>query len=222
MSARVLVIEDEPALARLVSFNLEHAGFACATAGTGLSGLELARSHRPGLILLDMLLPDIGGTEVLRRLKEDRETAEIPVMIVSALDSEMDRVVGFELGATDYVVKPFSPRELVLRVKRLLAPQGDTADLKRSGALTMNLDVNVAAVHGRPLRLAPVEFAMLARLFERQGEVLSREALVDALRKGDDDVNKRTIDAHIMRLRRRLGPAASRIETVRGQGYRLR
>jgi two-component system phosphate regulon response regulator PhoB len=226
MKKTILVVDDEPDLLDLVAHHLEAAGFDVVKASRGLEGLEAAARTRPDAILLDLMLPDILGTEVLKRLRRNPATAGVPVVFLTARGEEMDRVVGFELGADDYVVKPFSPRELVLRVQALLrrgdAPK-ETPDpvLERAG-IRLDRHRHQAVASGVSLDLTPIEFNLLACLMERPGRVLSRGQLLDRVWGADVFVTERTVDTHVKRLRSKLGRAADRIETIRGVGYRFR
>jgi len=226
MKKTILVVDDEPDLLDLVAHHLEAAGFDVVKASRGLEGLEAAARTRPDAILLDLMLPDILGTEVLKRLRRNPATAGVPVVFLTARGEEMDRVVGFELGADDYVVKPFSPRELVLRVQALLrrgdAPK-ETPDpvLERAG-IRLDRQRHQAVAAGASLDLTPLEFNLLACLMERPGRVLSRDQLLDRVWGADVFVTERTVDTHVKRLRSKLGGAADRIETIRGVGYRFR
>jgi len=226
MKKTILVVDDEPDLLDLVAHHLEAAGFLVVKASRGLEGLEAAARTRPDAILLDLMLPDILGTEVLKRLRRTPATAGVPVVFLTARGEEMDRVVGFELGADDYVVKPFSPRELVLRVQALLrrgdAPK-ETPDpvLERAG-IRLDRQRHQAVAAGASLDLTPLEFNLLACLMERPGRVLSRDQLLDRVWGADVFVTERTVDTHVKRLRSKLGGAADRIETIRGVGYRFR
>ena len=221
---RILVIEDEQDLAGLVEYNLRAAGFTPDVANTGASGVAKARAQRPDLVLLDLMLPDLAGTEVLRLLKAEPELRRVPVVIVSAKGEEADRVTGLELGADDYVVKPFSVRELLLRVRAVLRRQ-DTEDApaKQLGAGRIRLDTSrhQAWVDGAEVVLTALEFRLLRTLLERPGRVQTREVLLSDVWGIQAEIHTRTVDTHIKRLREKLGPAGDIIETVRGVGYKL-
>jgi DNA-binding response OmpR family regulator len=227
MKKRILVVDDEPDLLDLLSHHLEGAGFEVMRAARGFEGLELAFRTPPEVILLDIMLPDLLGTEMVKRLRQNPGTAQIPVIFLTARGEEMDRVVGFELGADDYVVKPFSPRELVLRIQALLrrAEAGEPAAsdpvLDRGGIRLDRGRYHVEA-SGKALDLTPLEFRLLAHLMERPGRVLSRDQLLEHVWGHDVFITERTVDTHIKRLRSKLGRAAERIETIRGVGYRFR
>jgi len=221
---RILIVEDEKDLAELVEYNLRGAGYETDTAGTGAAALARARAVPPDLMLLDLMLPDIGGSEVLRLLKEDGELRRIPVVIVSAKGQEVDRIQGLELGADDYVVKPFSVRELLLRVKAVLrrsdleeAPGAPLA----AGAIQMDTGRHQVRVHGLEVVLTALEFRLLRTLLERPDRVQSREVLLSDVWGIQAEIHTRTVDTHIKRLREKLGPAGDIIETVRGVGYKL-
>jgi two-component system phosphate regulon response regulator PhoB len=220
--ARILVIDDEPDLVDLVVHHLRASGHEAISAGSGRAGLERAR-EQPDLIILDLMLPDMDGTEVLRALKADDRTRPIPVIFLSARTDEVDRVVGFELGAEDYVAKPFSPRELVLRVRALLRRRGDSEDAAamRAGGLTVDLGSHRVEVDGEPVELTATEFRLLAHLMRKPGRVLERDRLLDAVWGQEVYVTPRTVDTHVQRLRQKLGAAGNMIETVRGVGYRF-
>jgi two-component system phosphate regulon response regulator PhoB len=224
MKKRVLVVDDEPDLRDLVAHHLRAAGYAVDTARNGSEGLELAARNRPGLVILDLMLPDIPGTEILRRLRKDPETAHVPVVLLTARGEEVDRVVGFELGADDYVVKPFSPRELVLRVQAHLRRAGDVdapaAPVLEHAGIRLDTGRHEVTVAGRRIDLTPLEFKLLAHFMERPGRVLSRNDILETIWGDAVYVTDRTVDTHIKRLRGKL--RGGLIETVRGVGYRLR
>jgi len=227
MGARILVVEDESDLAELVAFNLRQAGHTVSTAGNGSTALAEVQRKRPDLIVLDVMLPDITGVEVCRRLRRQEATSSIPVVMLTAKGEEVDRVVGFEVGADDYVVKPFSPRELVLRIEAILrrvsspgeeaAPQNITI-----GDLIIDVPGHRVEVEGEELVLTALEFRLLLDLAKRRGRVQSRDALLERVWGYSPGIETRTVDTHVKRLREKLGAAASYIETVRGVGYRMR
>jgi two-component system, OmpR family, phosphate regulon response regulator PhoB len=228
MNKTILVVDDEDDLRKLVDFNLRGAGFKTLLAANGEEALQLAKEG-PDLIVLDLMLPDIQGTEVCRALKQDDATRSIPVLILSARGEEIDRVVGFEIGAEDYVVKPFSVRELVLRVKALLkrtASKAATQQVPRSNELTfgpLRIDQTRHRVwrDGRELILTALEFKLLTTFVRRKGRVQTRERLLDDVWGVDVGVTTRTVDTHVKRLREKLGESAGYVETVRGVGYRF-
>ena len=220
----VLVIEDEKDLAELIAFHLEKEGFSCLIAGDGASGLSEARRVKPDLILLDLMLPGMMGTEVCRVLKGSENTASIPIIMLTAKGEEIDRVVGFEMGADDYVVKPFSTRELMLRVRAVLrrnsekGPKGTTISL---GSLVIDTERHLVAVAGEEVLLTSTEYKLLMNLAERIGRVQSRELLLQNVWGYNYFGDTRTVDTHLTRLRTKLGAAGDMIKTVRGFGYKL-
>jgi two-component system, OmpR family, phosphate regulon response regulator PhoB len=222
--ARILIIEDEQDLSGLVEYNLRAAGFEAEVAATGASGLARARTNVPDLVLLDLMLPDLAGSEVLRMLKSDTELRKVPVIIVSAKGQESDRVQGLELGADDYVVKPFSVRELLLRVRAVLrrsdVDEGPAALLSR-GDIQLDTSRHQVRVKSQEVVLTALEFRLLRTLLERADRVQTREVLLSDVWGIQAEIHTRTVDTHIKRLREKLGPAGDIIETVRGVGYKL-
>jgi two-component system, OmpR family, phosphate regulon response regulator PhoB len=225
MSATVLIVDDEPDLLGPLEFAFRREGFAVRTAATGAAALaEARRGPRPDIVLLDRMLPDIQGTEVFRALRADPATAAMPIVMLTALGDEVDRVVGFELGVDDYVVKPFSTRELVLRVRAVLRRVEGAqahAESTRIGPLVVDRAARRTWVDEVEVDLSPQELRLLLTLIDRQGRACSREALVDEVWELGAAVEARTVDTVVKRLRRRLGAAGDLIETVRGHGYRL-
>ncbi len=226
--ARVLVVEDEPDIAALVAYQLAHAGYQVRTANDGREALAVVASDPPDLILLDLMLPGTSGTDVLRVLRSRKETAQTPVIVLTARGGEDDRVEGFELGADDYIAKPFSPKELVLRVKAVLRRSAATgrsptrSRVLRAGTLAVDIDANRVTVAGADVELTPKEFQLLVILIERRGRTQSRSALLETVWDTTADIETRTVDMHVGRLRAKLGSAGDLIETVRGFGYRFR
>jgi len=221
---RILIIEDEQDLAGLVEYNLRAAGFDTETANTGAGGLARARATPPDLLLLDLMLPDIAGGEVLRLLKQDPELRKTSVIIVSAKGQESDRVQGLELGADDYVVKPFSVRELLLRVKAVLRradAEDGPAQVLAAGDIALDTSRHQVRVKGAEVVLTALEFRLLRTLLERSDRVQTREVLLSDVWGIQAEIHTRTVDTHIKRLREKLGPAGDIIETVRGVGYKL-
>lgn len=224
MEGRILVVDDEPAIVELVGFNLVRAGYQVSTAFSGPEGLEKARTESPDLVVLDLMLPGVDGLEVCREL---RRWSRVPVLMLTAKKEEVDRIVGLELGADDYMTKPFSPRELVARVKAILrrAHHRETRTEARFGGLAINYEAFRVTLDGEPVELTPSEFRILRVLTSRPGRVYTRTELLD-LAKGEDFFGDlRTVDVHIRHLRAKLGdnPDQPRfIETVRGVGYRFR
>ncbi|HYG64723.1 MAG TPA: response regulator [Thermoanaerobaculia bacterium] len=223
---RILVIEDEPDIAEVLQYNLEKEGFRVETARRGDSGLEAVRSDTPDLIVLDLMLPGLDGLELARVLKRDSTTSRIPIVMLTARGEEVDRIVGLELGADDYISKPFSPREVVLRVKAVLrrrqpeeAPASERLEL---GGIELDVAAHQLRVRAKEIPLTATEFRLLRLLMERCGRVQTRGQLLSDVWGYAEDIDSRTVDTHIRRLRRKLGPEADRIETVIGVGYRLR
>lgn len=226
--ARILVVEDEPDVAGLVAYALAGAGYRVETAGDGAVAVSAISRERPDLIVLDLMLPGRSGFEILSDLRSGAgpETA-VPVVVLTARRDEADRVEGLERGADDYVTKPFSPRELVLRVSAVLRrvkapPLEGTGRVLRGGPIRVELDTREVAVDGQPVALTPTEYRLLLALLERRGRVQSRRALLEAAWDAHGASETRTIDIHVLRLRRKLGTAGRWIETVRGHGYRFR
>lgn len=221
----ILVVDDEPDIRLLVAINLRKAGYRVLEAERGDEALRLAKEQSPALIVLDLMLPDLSGREVCRRLREQPETKATPVLMLTARDEEIDRVKGFMAGADDYVTKPFSVRELVLRIRAILrrAPsEGDsTSHLLDFGQLRVDTAEHRAYVEEQEVPLTATEFRLLVTLADRAGQVQSRGRLLQDVWEAPPDLNTRTVDTHVKRLREKLGVAADRIETVRGVGYRF-
>lgn len=224
MNEKILVIEDDEDILNLVSFHLESHQFVVRKAQRGKDGLELAWEERPDLIILDIMLPDMDGFEVCKRLRKHNDTAHIPVVMLTARGEEIDRVLGFELGADDYVVKPFSPRELVLRVRAILKRKRSLPeDLKiwqREG-LVFNIEAHSLLVDGISTPLTATEFNLLLTFIRNEGRVLTREILLDRVWGYSFEGYARTVDTHIRRLRKKLGSYGNWIQTVRGFGYKF-
>jgi two-component system phosphate regulon response regulator PhoB len=226
MRSRVLVVDDEPDLLELVRFNLAEEGFEVETAASAGDALErLRRTPAPDAVVLDLMLPDLPGTEVCRRIRSDAGLGGLPVIMLTAKSDEVDRIVGFELGADDYVTKPFSPRELGLRVRAVMRRgRGGEAGPERTierEALRVDLDRHRCYVGGGEIELTAKEFDLVVALMRRPGRVLTRERLLEEVWGSSIKVTLRTIDTHMKRLRAKLGPAGDLIETVRGVGYRF-
>ena len=222
--AHVLVIEDERDLQKVLEFNLVQAGHDVLLSGSGTLGIELARQHRPDLVLLDLMLPDLPGTEVCRLLKREVATRDINVMMVTAKGEEVDRVVGLELGADDYVTKPFSMRELLLRVEAVLR-RARVSEVKEGGIEFGCLRVDRAAhrvwVEQDEIELTVIERKLLLTLYDRRNRVQTRSSLLSDVWSIEADVATRTVDTHVKRLRSKLGRAGDYVQTVRGVGYRF-
>ena len=225
MKHKVLIVDDEPDALELIAFNLKGAGLDVITAADGNEALKKASQHAPDLIVLDVMLPEVDGLEVCKVLRRDRKTTGIPILMLTAKAAEIDRVLGLELGADDYVTKPFSPRELVLRVKRLLrAPQPANAGAKELFEwkdLSIDIPRHRVSVKGKAIDLTATEFKLLVTLIERRGRVQSRDQLLQDVWEYDTAIDTRTVDTHMRRLREKLGPASKYLDTVRGVGYRF-
>jgi two-component system phosphate regulon response regulator PhoB len=221
----VLLVDDERDLLSVLEFNLRAAGFETVTAATGEEALAALRRHPPDLLVLDLMLPDVSGTEICRRVKSDPRTRHIPVVMLTAKGDEVDRVVGFELGADDYVTKPFSVRELVLRLKAVLrrATPGREPERARDtlGPIRLDHEAHRAFADGAEIQLTPLEFRLLSTFMARVGRVQTREQLLEDVWEMSPEVETRTVDTHVKRLREKLGSGRELLETVRGVGYRL-
>ena len=221
---KILVADDEPDVLHLVAINLKNAGFNVIKAGDGLSALTKARETHPALIVLDLMLPEMSGLEVCRVLKKEPMTAQIPIIMLTAKSEEVDRIVGLELGADDYLTKPFSPRELVLRVKSVLrraSGAAEAGDHLALGEIRIDRARYEVTVAGRAVDFTATEFKLLTVLIERRGRVQSRDTLLNDVWGYESAIDTRTVDTHVRRLREKLGKAADCIETVRGFGYRI-
>jgi two-component system, OmpR family, phosphate regulon response regulator PhoB len=223
MSSSILIVDDEQDILDLLDYNVKRAGFTTLLAATGGEALVLAKTDQPAAIILDVMLPDLDGLEVLRRLRQDPTTKEIPIMLLTAKGEEIDRVQGFEIGADDYVVKPFSIREVVLRVRALLrrGVSEEPAKLLKVGHLSIDRDAHRIFWKQDELILTALEFKLITTLLERRGRVQTRERLLEDVWGMSPDVTTRTVDTHIKRLREKLGDAGAFVETVRGVGYRF-
>ena len=224
MSQQILIVEDEADIRELLRFNLEREGFSVLEAADGNEGLKLARQHMPDLMLLDVMLPGFDGFEVCRRLGAQSETANIPVLMLTARGEEMDRVVGLSLGADDYVVKPFSVRELMLRIRAVLrrgTRSSESPVLERHG-IRLRPEAHTAEVQGEVMPLTATEFRLLEDLLRHAGAVRTREQLLNKVWGYSFEGYARTVDTHVRRLRAKLGGAAAMLETVRGVGYRIK
>ena len=225
MGGRVLIVEDEPDIRDLLAFHLEREGYHVTRSRTGADALRQVRARPPDLILLDLMLPELGGLEVCRRLRQDPRTASVPIVMLTARGEEVDRILGLELGADDYIVKPFSPKEVVARVRAVLrrASARDGAAPVVSGRLVIDPDRHTVQVDAAAIELTPKEFDLLRALAEARGRVLSREFLLDRVwgYASAGEIESRTVDVHVRRLRMKLGDEGQRITTVKGVGYRL-
>ena len=220
----VLLVDDEPDLRSVLDFNFRSAGFETALAANGEEALRLAALRVPDLVLLDLMLPDLPGTEVCRRLKADPRTRDVPVIMLTARGDEIDRIVGFEVGADDYVTKPFSPREVVLRARAILRrAAGRPAEraVAAVGPIRVDAEAHRVWVDGAEVALTPLEFKLLRTLMTRLGRVQPRERLLQDVWEMSTEVETRTVDTHMKRLREKLGAARDLVETVRGVGYRM-
>jgi two-component system phosphate regulon response regulator PhoB len=221
--ARILVVEDETDLQQVLEYNLRQAGHEVFLATRGAEALRIAKEQRPELVLLDLMLPDMMGTDVCRILKQAPETQGTAIVMATAKGEEIDRVVGFELGADDYVVKPFSVRVLLLRINAVLrrndAPKSDTSI--EFGALKIDRAAHRVWIRGDEVDFTPLEFRLLVTLYERKNRVQTRASLLDDVWDIQAELTTRTVDTHVKRLREKLGPARDYVETVRGVGYRF-
>ncbi|MBF0491648.1 MAG: response regulator transcription factor [Deltaproteobacteria bacterium] len=225
MPIQILVVEDEPDIAGLIAFNLKQEGYLCFLAIDARSALEKIKKEKIDFIILDLMLPGMNGLDLCRNLKANPKTQKIPVLILTAKGGEIDRVVGFELGADDYMVKPFSPRELILRIKAILKrmsePKNKGAQFYQHGLLRLDTDQHRVWVKEKELQFTATEFKLLEFFLKSHSRILTREILLDQVWGYEVAVTTRTIDTHVKRLREKLGEAGEYIETVRGVGYRL-
>jgi DNA-binding response OmpR family regulator len=220
----ILAIDDEKNILQLIQYNLEREGWQVLSAGTGEEGLELARAKKPDLIILDLMLPGIDGLEVYKILKANRETKNIPILMLTAKSSELDQVVGLELGASDYISKPFSVKVLAARVKNVLRRQSAAKEdrvVLQQGDLKLDRERHTVMLKGKLISLTKLEFNLLAFFMENPGKVYSRDQLLNQVWPGEAFIVDRTIDVHVKSIRRKLGKSREVIETVRGSGYRF-
>ncbi len=225
MKPTILIIDDEPDAVELIEFNLKNAGFQTKTAADGAEALAKARSILPSLIVLDVMLPEIDGFEICKMLRRDPNTAAIPIIMLTAKAAEIDRVLGLELGADDYLTKPFSPRELVLRVKNLLERRKDKPETKEKfqfGDLLIDVPRHSVTFKNKKIELTATEFKLLSLLAQRNDVVQSRDSLLRDVWEYDTSMDTRTVDTHMRRLREKMGAAAKFLDTVRGVGYRFK
>lgn len=223
---RLLVVDDEPDIVALVAYHLAKSGYSVSTATSGPDGLALARRDKPSLIVLDLMLPGMSGLEVMQQLRSEPATSRIAVLMLTARREESERIEGLTLGADDYLTKPFSPQELVLRVgailRRTKSADTGTSEVTEVGPLKIDRTAHRVTVDGREVELTPTEFKLLTLLAERKGRVQPRNMLLEIVWEAAPDIQTRTVDMHVQRLRAKLGGAGDLIETVRGFGYRLR
>jgi two-component system phosphate regulon response regulator PhoB len=223
MKPKILIVDDEPDALEVLGFKLRESGYIPLFAKDGTRAIAIARDERPALIVLDLMLPEVDGLEVCKILRRDPNTLSIPILILTARAAEMDRVLGLELGADDYVTKPFSPRELVLRIKKLLARANtaeETSAMLRLGELEIDVPRHQVMMSGQPLVLTATEFKLLEILTRRRGRVQTRDRLLQDVWGYENPIDSRTVDTHMRRLREKLGDVARYLETVRGVGYR--
>lgn len=221
----ILVIDDEKDLLELVRYNLEKEQFDVILARNGEEGLQIARKHRPDVIILDIMMPGMDGLEVCRRLRGEDRTAHVPLIMLTARAAESDRVVGLEMGADDYVTKPFSPRELVARVRAVLRRSSrseETPDVISVAGIHIDVGRHEVTCDGKHVSLTATEFKILYYLASRPGRVVSRDEIIDGAMDREAAVTDRTIDVHMTSIRKKLGPSGTLIETVRGFGYKLK
>jgi two-component system phosphate regulon response regulator PhoB len=225
MKPKILVVDDEPDALEILGFKLKEAGYVPLFAKDGTQAIAAARDERPALIVLDLMLPQVDGLEVCKILRRDPSTASIPIVMLTARAAEMDRVLGLELGADDYVTKPFSPRELVLRIKKLLArakAADEPAAQLRVGELEIDVPRHSVTISASRVELTATEFKLLELLARRRGRVQSRERLLQDVWGYDNPIDSRTVDTHMRRLREKIGDTARYLETIRGVGYRFK
>jgi two-component system phosphate regulon response regulator PhoB len=226
MAHRILVVDDEPDITALVAYHLAKAGYRVSTAATGQDALRAAKEERPDVVILDIMLPSVSGYDVLGEMRKREETREVGVILLTARREEADRIKGLSLGADDYLTKPFSPQELTLRVQALLRRLGSPAVSAGStisaGSIALDRSSHRVTVDGVELELTATEFKLLLTLVERRGRVQSRPQLLETVWEAQPDIQTRTVDMHVQRLRTKLGEAGNMIETVRGFGYRFR
>ncbi len=226
MKQKILVVDDEKDILRLLEYNLEHEGYEVVSVMDGPEAVIAAKAEKPQLIILDIMLPNMSGTDVLKALKRDPATEKIPVIMLTAKGEEIDRVLGFELGADDYLIKPFSPKELMLRVTVIIGKKKNVTGHKKEnickGPLEIDLDRIRVEVNGSMVDLTATEFRLLLELIKAKGRTLGRETLMRKISTQEEHVTTRTVDSHVRRVRQKLGTACKDcIETVRGVGYRF-
>ena len=226
MTHRILVVDDEPDITALVAYHLAKAGYRVSTAANGSDALRAAREERPDIVVLDLMLPGLSGYEVLQELRKREETRDVGVILLTARREEADRIRGLSLGADDYLTKPFSPHELALRVgallRRLAAPAVSAGSTLTAGPISIDRSAHRVSLDGQELQLTSTEYKLLLTLIERRGRVQSRPQLLETVWEAQPDIQTRTVDMHVQRLRAKLGEHGKMIETVRGFGYRFR
>jgi two-component system phosphate regulon response regulator PhoB len=226
LTHRILVVDDEPDITALVAYHLAKAGFRVSTAANGADALKAAQDERPDIVILDLMLPGISGYDVLAEMRKRPETREVGVILLTARREETDRVRGLSLGADDYLTKPFSPQELSLRVsgllRRLSSPAVSAGSTLTAGPVTIDRSAHRASIAGQELPLTATEYKLLLTLIERRGRVQTRPQLLESVWEAQPDIQTRTVDMHVQRLRTKLGDAGRLIETVRGFGYRFK
>jgi two-component system, OmpR family, phosphate regulon response regulator PhoB len=221
---RILVVEDDKNIAKLIQYNIEKAGFVCTVTADGNTALNIIEKEKVDAIILDIMLPGIDGLEVCRRIRKDQKKAAIPIIILTAKGEEVDRIVGLELGADDYIVKPFSPRELVLRIKAVLKRgliNEGAPDILQVGKLIIDSSKHTITLNGKEIDFTPIEFKLLVILVNRKGRVQSRDILLNDVWSIDSYITTRTVDTHMKRLRQKLGKMGNQIKTIRGIGYKF-
>jgi DNA-binding response OmpR family regulator len=222
---KALVVEDDPNIAKLVQYNLEKNGFTVTVAPAGEDALEIVSKKNFDIVLLDIMLPGIDGLEVCKQIKKKPQYTGVPVIMLTAKGEEVDRIVGFELGVDDYIVKPFSPRELILRIKAILKrahrKEETLSEFIHFGKISVDIARHVVTLNKKELELTPIEFNLLVLFIRRKGRVQSREVLLSEVWNIDSDITTRTVDTHVKRLRQKLGKIGDLIETVRGFGYKM-
>jgi two-component system, OmpR family, phosphate regulon response regulator PhoB len=226
MSHRILVVDDEPDITALVAYHLAKAGYRVSTAANGPDALKAARDERPDIVVLDLMLPGVSGYDVLAEMRRREETRDVGVILLTARREEADRIRGLSLGADDYLTKPFSPHELALRVgallRRLGAPAVASGSTLVAGPISIDRSAHRATLDGKDLSLTATEYKLLLTLLERRGRVQTRPQLLETVWEAQPDIQTRTVDMHVQRLRSKLGTAGRMIETVRGFGYRFK
>ena len=225
-SQTILIVEDERDIVELIAYNLEREGYKVESEFSGEEGLRKAKAILPDLIVLDIMLPGLNGLDVCRALQSDRTTQTIPIILLTARDEEIDVVTGLEVGADDYITKPFSPKVLVARIRavlrRKIESEGNTSSVRKLGELTINEEKHEVTISGISIELTQTEFALLCVLAKRPGWVFSRTQLIDSLRDGQQVITDRAIDVQIVNIRKKLGSCGDYIQTVRGVGYRMK